>query len=199
MLSLQEPSHFVSIVAQPQMAENLVAKSPLQFDVAGQPPNQHNRVLTTFTNPPPGTSTAPETTKTFLVRIQPKPDYVHKTHIRESLVYGRWPEHAQGQDQDLDQALFLADSLPRAALADALPPGIARPGLADWESAGQLGEDDGVATWLSHGGDFATARRARRMRNRSAFESLVGLWEERRMSREGVGRVDGGVARPAGR
>ncbi|KAH6649839.1 hypothetical protein F5144DRAFT_597350 [Chaetomium tenue] len=205
MLSLQEPSHFVSIVAQPQMADNLIANSPLQFDVAAQPQNQHNKLLLTTTTPAgPHPSTTPETTKTFLVRIQSKPDYNHKTHIRESLVYGRWPEQGQIPNPDQTQpqpqiqpqnpspspSLFLSDSLARAALSDALPPSLARAGLADWESAGQLGEDDGVATWLNHGGDFVAARRARRGRNRSAFESLVGLWEGRRGvkgEREGEG------------
>ena len=188
------------------MADNLIAKSPLQFDVAAQPPNQHTKPIITARLPasalPPPPNPTPPTTKTFLVKISPKPDYNHKTHIREALTYGRWPEHTQQEQEQQQegenaQALFRADSLARAALSDTVPPGLARAGLADWESAGQLGgADEAPATWLSRGGDFAGARRAKRGRNRSGFESLVGLWEGRRggspLVKGGVGRGEGG-------
>ncbi|KAK3301306.1 uncharacterized protein B0H64DRAFT_370445 [Chaetomium fimeti] len=166
---LQDSSHFISIVAQPQMAHSLIAKSPLQFDVAA-PQNHHTTPITTT---PTSTPPSPQT-KTFLVKIASKPDHNHKTHIREALTYGRWPEQGQAHAQ----ALFLSDSLPRAALADTVPAGLARAGLADWESAGQLaagggdGEDGGVATWLVGGADFVAARRARRERVRSGFREL---------------------------
>ncbi|KAH6845066.1 hypothetical protein B0I37DRAFT_175464 [Chaetomium sp. MPI-CAGE-AT-0009] len=200
---LQDPSYFVSVVAQPQMADNLIAKSPLQFDVATRQEHHHSNnkpitTTTTTTTDTPTPSPTPQPTQTFLVKITSKPDYNHKTHIREALTYGRWPE----QGQEHAQALFLADSVARVALADAVPPGIARAGLADWESAGQLdGDDGGVATWLSNRGDFATARRMRKERVQSGFESLVGLFEGRHghgAKKEGGGedRRDGGF-RPA--
>ncbi|KAK4243950.1 hypothetical protein C7999DRAFT_17744 [Corynascus novoguineensis] len=165
---LHDPSHFVSIVAQPQMALNLIAKSPLEFEYAAR--RSATRLVT-----PNTTTTEP---KTFLVKIVENPDYKHRTHIRESLTYGRWPEHEQQRKQrDAGAQLFVEDSLPRASLSAICPPGIASAGLADWESAGQLGEDEGLATWLSGKADFVQARQMKKARNATAFESLVEAYE----------------------
>ncbi|KAL2173205.1 uncharacterized protein P884DRAFT_252365 [Thermothelomyces heterothallicus CBS 202.75] len=167
---LHDPSHFVSIVAQPQMALNLVAKSPLEFEYAARQSASTRTAAATTPEP-----------KTFLVKIVENPAYKHRTHIRESLTYGRWPEHEQQRKQrDADAQLFAMDSMPRAALGAVCPPGIASAGLADWESAGQLAEDDGLATWLSGKVDFVQARQMKRARNATAFESLVEAYERRR-------------------
>ncbi|KAK4038030.1 hypothetical protein C8A01DRAFT_17845 [Parachaetomium inaequale] len=194
---LHDPSHFISTVAQEQMALSLVAKSPLQFDYAARQ-GRSNR-----------TTTAP---KTFLVKITEKPDYSHKTRIREALIYGRWPspgpepepqpEFGQQQQQQQQQqygdrdpaALFREDSLPRAALRAACPRDMAWAGLTDWESAGQLDGDGGAG--LSHKGDYAQARLMKRGRNDSWFESLAEVYlarHEREESREGGLGKDAGV------
>ncbi|KAL2157392.1 hypothetical protein VTH06DRAFT_6211 [Thermothelomyces fergusii] len=161
---LHDPSYFISVVAQQQMALTLVIKSPLEFEYAARQPA--------------GKTAEP---KTFLVKIVENPEYKHHTHIREAFTYGRWPEHEQQRkQQDADAQLFAMDSMPRAALAAVCPPGIASAGLADWESAGQRAEDDGLATWLSGKIDFVQARLMKRARNATAFESLVEAYERRR-------------------
>lgn len=151
------------------MAVNLVAKSPLEFEYAARQSA--------------GTAHEP---KTFLVKIVENPEYKHRTHIRESLTYGRWPEHEQQRKlRGADAQLFAMDSMPRAALSAVCPRGIASAGLADWESAGQLAEDDGMATWLSGKVDFVQARQMKRARNATAFESLVEAYERSRRRNEG--------------
>jgi hypothetical protein len=144
------------MVETPEMARGLIERSPLQFDYVPQQSRGHS----VADNP------ATAANKTFLVKIIEKSEYRHKTHIKESLTYGRWPEH---------DTLFLEDSLPKGALRQACPRDMAYNGMTDWESCGQLDEGDSLSTWLSQKGDFVQARHARKQRQ-SAFESLLGIY-----------------------
>ncbi|KAK4144207.1 uncharacterized protein C8A04DRAFT_28109 [Dichotomopilus funicola] len=202
---LHDPSHFVSITSQPRMADTLIAKSPLEFDLAARP----NRTLPTPLNSIARPDASPH--KTFRVKITEHSHYPHKTRIRENPTYGRWLEHlqrlqiieqtrerrskapdpAQDQGQDDDDAdlgaLLHDHSLPRAALRAIVPQGMAQEGLADWESAMQLSEGAEPATWLRVQRDFYGARQTKRARNAVVFESLVEGYERGQMrgGREG--------------
>lgn len=160
----QDPSHFISIVSSPEMANDLCQTSPFQFDYVPQQRPHH---------PTPPVA-APDAKKTFYVKITPSPEYPHKTRIRESPLYGRWPEH--------DGMLWHNDSLPKAVLARELPRDMARRGLADWEGCGQRedsGEDSAaaVAAWLESKKDYVAARKLRRERE-GKWESLVEMFRE---------------------
>jgi hypothetical protein len=146
------------MVETPEMARGLIARSPLQFDYVPQQSRGNGAA--------DSSTTAASANKTFLVKIIEKSEYRHKTHIKESLTYGRWPEH---------DTLFLEDSLPKGALRQACPRDMAYNGMTDWESCGQLDEGDSLSTWLSQKGDFVQARHARKQRQ-SAFESLLGIY-----------------------
>ncbi|KAL1836047.1 hypothetical protein VTJ49DRAFT_5632 [Mycothermus thermophilus] len=178
---LQDPSHFISIVDTPEMAADLVESSPLEFDYVPQPRNHAPR-------PPAAAATTASLSrgkKTFLVKITEHPNYPHKTRIRESPLYGRWPEH--------DGALWHNDSVPKAVLAKELPRDLARRGFADWESCGQLGDGDdaAVAPWLSRKADYAMARQLKRERT-PPWESLMGMYRAARAAREAAGEEEGG-------
>lgn len=71
--------------------------------------------------------------KTFTMRINPSQSYYeHKTNIRLSPTHGPWPKADSGQTRREDQDfVFLA-------LKDAVPDNIARAGLSDWHTGGQL-------------------------------------------------------------
>ncbi|EAQ92403.1 predicted protein [Chaetomium globosum CBS 148.51] len=158
---LQEPSHFVSIVAQPQMADNLIANSPLQFDVAAQPQNQHNKPLLTTTprgSQPTPQHPPPKPPRPSSSEIRSKPDYQPQNpHPRiPSLRPGgqnRGQLQAQTQAQtpnpDPDQALFLRGTLSRAPRLGRTPyrPGLDPPGAGRTGKEGGpgLARDDGVA------------------------------------------------------
>ncbi|KAI7786862.1 pal1-like protein [Diaporthe eres] len=71
--------------------------------------------------------------KTFTMRINPSQSYYeHKTNIRLSPTHGPWPktDSAQARREDRD-FVFLA-------LRDVVPSTIARAGLCDWQTGGQL-------------------------------------------------------------
>lgn len=163
------------MVESPQMAHSLIERSPLQFDYVPQQ-GRGNGAADSTANPA-------SANKTFLVKIIEKSEYKHKTHIKESLTYGRWPEH---------DTLFLEDSLPKGALRQACPRDMAYNGMTDWESCGQLDEGDALSTWLSQKGDFVQARHARKQRQ-SAFESLLEIHNAKHGSKGLEGQGVGGV------
>lgn len=71
--------------------------------------------------------------KTFTMRINPSQSYYeHKTNIRLTPTHGPWPrvDSAQTRREDRD-FVFLA-------LRDVVPDTIARAGLCDWQTGGQL-------------------------------------------------------------
>lgn len=71
--------------------------------------------------------------KTFTMHINPSQKYYeHKTNIRLSPTHGPWPEVDSAQTRREDQDfVFLA-------LKDVVPDSIARAGLCDWHTGGQL-------------------------------------------------------------
>lgn len=71
--------------------------------------------------------------KTFTMHINPSQKYYkHKTNIRLSPTHGTWPEVDSAQTRREDQDfVFLA-------LKDVVPDSIARAGLCDWHTGGQL-------------------------------------------------------------
>ncbi|KAG7288611.1 hypothetical protein NEMBOFW57_004965 [Staphylotrichum longicolle] len=156
---LQDPSHFVSILQSEDMANDLVARSPLQFDCVTE-------------QRAPG-SKAPSTTvptTTFLVKITAKSDYKHKPRIAESPLHGRWPTQ---------QSIFASGSPMSAALRDAVPRDMAWEGLADWDSCGQLDEDNPPAAKLVSNSDYTAARKERRERRRADWDSLMEAYNAR--------------------
>lgn len=69
--------------------------------------------------------------KTFRVWVQlSESKYTHKTNIRRNPIHGRWPP-TRRQDQDFVYY----------ALREVVPTNIAREGLCDWATGGQLSED----------------------------------------------------------
>ncbi|KKY33636.1 putative pal1-like protein [Diaporthe ampelina] len=78
--------------------------------------------------------------KTFTMRINPSQSYYeHKTNIRLSPTHGPWPKADSAQTRREDQDfVFLA-------LKDAVPNTIARAGLCDWHTGGQL---SGEPAWM---------------------------------------------------
>ncbi len=89
--------------------------------------------------------------------------------MRDMPTYDRWPEL---------HAVFQPNSIPRAALRQAVPQDMAFNGLADWESAGQLDGDDTPSTRLTFNTDYVRARSARRAK-KPAFESLAEAYKAR--------------------
>ncbi|KAL2264762.1 hypothetical protein VTJ83DRAFT_7272 [Remersonia thermophila] len=193
---LQDPSHFVSIVDTPDMAADLIESSPLEFDYVPQPrshaspPSPPSPASTASAAATANTTSLSRGKKTFLVKITEHPNYPHKTRIRESPLYGRWPEH--------DGALWHNDSVPKAVLAKELPRDLARRGLADWESCGQLGDGDdaAVAPWLSRKADYAMARRLKRERT-PAWESLMEMYRAAKEARVAAGEEEEDAAAAA--
>ncbi|KAK4104329.1 hypothetical protein N658DRAFT_466431 [Parathielavia hyrcaniae] len=193
---LNDPSHFISIVGNPEIAHRLVEQSPFVFDYTPQQQSRKNTTTTTSrslsvavndsptTNP---STTAEENTqpvRTFLVKMTDKQDYAHRTRIRSSVLYGRWPAHDDG-------LVFREDSVARAALRRAVPAGPDADGLADWESFGQADDDDTAGVLpLRDPRDFVQARRQRQADGATGFESLVELWNKKYV--EEKGRIGGG-------
>lgn len=71
--------------------------------------------------------------KTFTLRINPSQSYYeHKTNIRLSPTHGPWPEFDSAQIRREDQDFVYL------ALKDVVPDNIARTGLCDWHTSGQL-------------------------------------------------------------
>jgi hypothetical protein len=167
----QDPSHFISIVETPDMADALIQRSPLEFDYA--PPKQSSSSIAAI-SPPTTTTTNNHAKKTFLVKIMEQNSYPHKTRIREMRVNGHWAENADH--------FFQQDSIPKAALQKVVPQDMAWQGLTDWESSGQLDEDAPPASWLSTKSDFVQARRMRRTSQAGSAErgGLLGIWGERK-------------------
>ncbi|KXX81813.1 hypothetical protein MMYC01_202987 [Madurella mycetomatis] len=155
---LHDPSSFVSVAASHSSAVGIIARSPLQFDY--RPEHDHA---------PASSVKKPSANKTFTVTIFREPDYKHKTHIKESPVYGRWPQ---------EESLFHETSFARGALRLAVPRDMAWEGLSDWETGGQLEGPETHASLLSGKKDFAEARLLRKM-NRSTFRSLTELYTAR--------------------
>ncbi|KAK4149236.1 hypothetical protein C8A00DRAFT_38173 [Chaetomidium leptoderma] len=172
---LHDPSHFISVVANPQIAAGLVERSPLQFDFAAQRGRGGA-----------ATDSATSANKTFLVKIVEKSDYKHKTHIRESPLYGRWPQPQH------NNSLFQEDSVAKAALRRACPQGMDWYGLVDWESCGQADVDGGLATRLNSKTDYVQSRRTRQ-NSKGKFESLMEAYEAKHGKREGR---EGGEGKP---
>jgi hypothetical protein len=137
--------------------------------------------------PSPDTPTTSTETRnpacTFLVKIIEKPDYAHRTRIRNSQLYGRWPQH---------DGLFQQDSATRAALCRSVPGNIDFDGLADWESFGQADEDEAPSSMLINKRHFVQVRRMRKSNDGAGFESLVEMWNARHGGGEGRVGVDGG-------
>lgn len=158
------------------MAQNLIAKSPFQFDYVAQK-QAHEAAAAAAAAAPPTTPTPTGVQKTFRVKIVEKPEYKHKTRMRDLTTYDRWPEL---------HALFQPSSIPRAALQQAVPRDMAFHGLADWESAGQLDGDDTPSTRFSFNTDYVRARSARRAK-KPAFESLAEAYKARHGDGEGGG------------
>ncbi|AEO62374.1 uncharacterized protein THITE_2106476 [Thermothielavioides terrestris NRRL 8126] len=158
------------------MASGLVERSPLEFDYVGQQP----RGGTSRPSPPP---------KTFLVKIVEKPDYTHRTHIRESLIYGRWPER-----EDVYH-LFSDHALSKNLLSQAVPPGMAHAGLVDWESFDQLDDEEKLSASLTSKTDFVRARERRR-KSESKLYSLVQAYNARLAGSEQA-QEGGGLLRAA--
>lgn len=71
--------------------------------------------------------------KTFTIRINPSQSYYeHKTNIRLSPTHGPWPKVDSAQTSREDQDFVYL------ALKDVVPDSIARTGLCDWNTGGQL-------------------------------------------------------------
>lgn len=71
--------------------------------------------------------------KTFTLRINPSQSYYeHKTNIRLSPTHGPWPKVDSAQTRREDQDFVYL------ALKDVVPDNIARAGLCDWHTGGQL-------------------------------------------------------------
>lgn len=150
------------MTGQERTAIGLVAQSPLQFDYV--PERGHQAGAPASTAPNPTTSN-----KTFILSIQEQPNHMHKTRIRESLLYGRWPEQAK---------LLSQTSLAMAALRWSVPRDLAHAGLVDWESHGQLEGPAALGTFLKSNQDYVQARSIRQ-RNKVAFDSLVEAYNSR--------------------
>ncbi|KAL2257435.1 hypothetical protein VTK26DRAFT_176 [Humicola hyalothermophila] len=159
---LHDASSFVSVADKEQTVAGLVEKSPLQFDYV--PEHGHQAGAAAGTTPDSTTST-----KTFTVTIQEQPNHMHRTRIRESLLYGRWPE----QDKLLSQ-----NSLSIAALRWSVPRDLAWAGLVDWESHGQLDGPGALGAWLDSDQDYVQARTIRQ-KNKVGFDSLVEAFNSR--------------------
>ena len=178
---MQDPSHFASIVESEDMALGLVARSPLQFDYVTEQQQQ----LPVGSNAPAATpaSKTTTTTTTFLVKIVANEKYKNKVHITDSDLYGNWPApHG---------SLLAAGSPMRAALRDAVPRDLARDGLSDWDSCGQLDDDSPLASGLVTTADFFAARKQRVRRRSEEFYSLVEAYEARHGGKEKGGEEGG--------
>lgn len=145
----------MSVVADSETVSTLVEKSPLEFDYVAQQPQQGPNVKDQPAAPP----------KTFRVRLSQNPEYKHRTHIRESQLYGRWPKN--------DDNLFAEDSMQKSFLSRVVPQGMAHAGLIDWESCGQLDDQESISTWLNAKADYVEARRRRRAAEGPPAYSLV--------------------------
>ncbi|KAL2128119.1 hypothetical protein VTI74DRAFT_9629 [Chaetomium olivicolor] len=155
---LLDPSHFISVVESGSVANKLLLNSPLKFDFIAPRSHRDPAVAARSTLEP----------KTFHVRVLEKPEYAHRTRIRQSLIYGPWPQPPD--------TVFTEHSLPRAILRRIVPRDMAWKGLIDWESAGQLDEVEGVTTQLGSHADYIEARMVLQ-RNRVEFASLVDAYE----------------------
>ncbi len=107
--------------------------------------------------------------KQFLVKIIEKPEYKHKTRIRDHPTTDCWPE---------PHAIFRPNSVARAALRQTVPRDMAFDGLTDWESAGQLDGDDTLSTRLASKTDYVRARSARRAK-KAASGNLAEMYKAR--------------------
>jgi hypothetical protein len=68
--------------------------------------------------------------KAFALHIFPSPDYKHKTNIRNSPLHGPWITEKSVEESFL-----------YTAMTKSVKKGYDAPGLRDWQSAGQSGDD----------------------------------------------------------
>ncbi|KAK4168896.1 hypothetical protein QBC43DRAFT_200202 [Cladorrhinum sp. PSN259] len=160
--NLNDPSAFISLAGSKIIADRIIARSPLSFNL-GHSSNDNN----TDTQ---GPNTTKAQKREFLIHVFPTEKYAHKTEIRDSPLHGRW---------DIDPFdIWHPHTLSTGALPQVVPPGMGHRGLADWESCGQLDKlSDPEEKVLLNDQELFEVRQKRRQ-TLATMESLVEIWKE---------------------
>ncbi|POS70596.1 hypothetical protein DHEL01_v211009 [Diaporthe helianthi] len=153
--SLPSPETFICAPAKTEVATELIKRSPLTFkfisetlesiDEQAKPGVRAVGVASPIKvheekGPGPGTSVAQaaesqrsDLVRTFTMQINPSQSYYeHKKNIRLSPTHGPWPKTDSPQTRREDRDFVYL------ALKDVVPNTIARSGLCDWQTGGQL-------------------------------------------------------------
>ncbi|ROV87047.1 hypothetical protein VMCG_10860 [Cytospora schulzeri] len=179
---LPNPETFICVPTKGDMASDLVSRSPLTFKFisetldsieakslpgispAGVASPIHVHEESNNGRPPrPGVNNKAQSpddmVKTFTMHINPSQSYYeHKTNIRLSPIHGPWP---RTPEQDQDSVYF--------ALREVVPSDMAREGLCDWHTGGQLsGEPASIRA--QHANSKLWHIRERQMRKRKNQE-----------------------------
>lgn len=151
----QNPETFVCAPAKSEVASELLSRSPLTFKFVSETldtieakslpgiipvgvasPIQIHEEATKLARADPNTGEEQQArqsdmVKTFTLYINPSQSYYeHKTNSRLSPIHGPWPKTLE-QDQDL---IYFA-------LKEVVPDDMARTGLCDWHTGGQLSDE----------------------------------------------------------
>ncbi|KUI74111.1 hypothetical protein VM1G_09908 [Cytospora mali] len=177
---LPNPETFVCAPTKSEVASELINRSPLTFKFVSEtldsieakslpgispvgvaaPIQIHENKARLPPSPDRAAQASPnDMVKTFTMHINPSQSYYeHKTNIRLSPIHGPWPKTPE---QDQDFVYF--------ALKEVVPNDIAREGLCDWHSGGQLsGEPAAIRAQHEHSRLWHI--RERQMRRRKTKE-----------------------------
>lgn len=144
-MSAQDNASFVAAASTPAELKTLIEQSPLNYDYIPE----HNDTIrgwddrsriaalvepiqSTAAITSPSGDTVTTGRKRFTAHIFPSPYYKHRQAIQYSPLYGAWP---------VKESERARDTFVYNALRATVPNDMAAPGLADWQTGGQLTEE----------------------------------------------------------
>ncbi|KAK3325474.1 hypothetical protein B0H66DRAFT_125215 [Apodospora peruviana] len=174
---LHDASRFISVAATESTFRDIIDRSPLQFDyddgrgpasaLASDPrlgSPSRAKPATTTTGETTGSPPAANNARTFTIEAFPDPYYPHEKSIRMSPLHSKWPPSPY-------------KSMTSSALLQAVPKDMAASGTWDWETGGQMEDNDVRIASMT---ENHNATRLRLLRKRTSSPLTEGVNQRRR-------------------